>query len=135
LGGVDTPAVGGALGVERTLAILKERQKTADTSAVPRSRVFLVQLGDKAKKEGLRMIEEFRKAGIPVREALGRESITAQLKVANKVSAELTIILGQKEVLDNVVIIREMDTGVQETIPADKLMNEIKKRLKKRRKK
>lgn len=80
------------------------------------------------------MLEEFRKAGIPMREAFGRESVTAQLKVADKMGVDLTIIMGQKEVLDKVVIIREMDTGMQEIIPAEKIVNEIKKRLKKKAK-
>lgn len=130
LGGKDTPAVGGAMGIERVLALLEDEKEEYEYPSP--SRVFLVQLGDMAKKRGLVLLEEFRRANIKVGEAFGRESITAQLKVANKVGADLAIILGQKEVLDDVAIIREMDTGSQEIIPMAKLMDEVRKRLKKK---
>jgi len=41
------------------------------------------------------------------------------------------LIFGQKEALDHTVILREMDTGVQETIPLEKIVDALKKRLKK----
>jgi len=131
LGGKDTPAVGGAMGIERVLAIVAGRSQE-EYEYPGRARVFIVQLGGMAKKRALVFMEELRGANIKAGEAFGRESITAQLKVANKMGADLAIILGQKEVLDNVAIIREMDTGSQEIIPMAKLLDEIKKRLKKK---
>ncbi|MEX2007927.1 MAG: histidine--tRNA ligase [Candidatus Spechtbacterales bacterium] len=132
LGGGEVPAVGGAIGIERTLDVLRAQSKGAPQQEPT---IFLVQLGDRAKKQALLLYEEFRKAGVSVGEAFGRGSITAQLKVANKVGAPFAIILGQKEVLDHVVIIREMETGTQETVPEEKLVREIKKRLEKKNKK
>ena len=130
LGGQDTPAVGGAMGIERVLAIVKQQGKEISAPHAPQ--VFLVQLGDLAKKKALVLFEDFRRAGIPLRESFGRDSISSQLKVANKLGIDLTIIIGQKEVLDKVAIIREMNTGVQETVLEERLINEIKKRLKKK---
>lgn len=129
LGGRTTPGVGGAIGVERVIQLIKEKKKEPKMPQQPR--VFIVQLGDTAKKKAFYFFEEFRKAGVPVREALGRDSISAQLKLANKFKADLAVIIGQKEALDGVAIIREMNTGSQETIPEEKLIGEIKKRLKK----
>jgi histidyl-tRNA synthetase len=43
---------------------------------------------------------------------------------------ELTLILGQKETLDGTVIIKNMTTGVQETVSMEKLIDNIKKKLK-----
>ncbi|OGZ62026.1 MAG: histidine--tRNA ligase [Candidatus Spechtbacteria bacterium RIFCSPLOWO2_01_FULL_46_10] len=130
LGGRPTPAVGGAIGMERTLKIVSESVKDAKTSAGPA--VSLIQVGMNAKKKTLCIMEDFREAGIAVHEAFGRGSLTAQLKAANKAEVYLTVIVGQQEVRDNVAIIREMDTGNQETIPQEKLIQEIKKRLKKK---
>lgn len=132
LGGTEAPAVGGTIGVERLLQVLAEKGKEPKKSA--ESRVFFVQLGKAAKRKAFLLFEELRKANIPVRESLGRDSISAQLKVANKLGVDLAVIIGQKEVIDEVAIIREMDTGTQEIIPEEKLIPEIKKRLKKKKK-
>ncbi|HAM95416.1 TPA: histidine--tRNA ligase, partial [Candidatus Azambacteria bacterium] len=44
---------------------------------------------------------------------------------------QISLILGQKEVMDGNIILREMSSGVQEIIPLEKILNEVKKRLKK----
>jgi histidyl-tRNA synthetase len=57
--------------------------------------------------------------------------LKAQLRIADKLGVDYTLILGQKEVLDQVIILREMKTGKQSTIKQDKIVKELKKRLKK----
>ena len=128
LGGPDTPGVGIAIGVDRVLELMKVQDRQPQRPREPR--VFLVQLGDRAKKKAFKLIEEFRKANIPVREALGRDSISAQLKFANKFGVDLAVIIGQKEALDNIAIIRDMESGNQEIVSEEKLVIEIRKRLK-----
>ncbi len=123
-----TPAVGGALGIERVLDIAKEVSSKYETVT---PKVFIVQLGERAKKQSLVLIEEFRRANLRFGEAVGRDSLTSQLRIADKMGVDFVVILGQKEVLDKVVLIREMGTGLQEVVPMDKLIPEIKKRLKK----
>lgn len=93
-------------------------------------KVFLTHLGDLAKRKGLSLLEELRQGGIDARESLGRDSIKSQLNLAEKMGAPLALILGQKEVLDNTVIVREVQSGIQETIPQEKLIEFLKKRLK-----
>lgn len=127
LGGKPAPAVGFGAGVERIIAEMKRLK--VRLGGRPASRVFLVQLGELAKKKGLALLEEFRKADIPVVEALGRHSIRSQMKIADKLGVKLALILGQKEALAGELIIRDMTSGAQETVPMAKAMNEIKKRL------
>jgi len=130
LGGKPTPAVGGSIGVERV--INEMRRRDVKVSAIkPKTRVFLAQLGDMAKKKSLKLFEEFRKNNINVSESFGRDSIKAQLRVADRLGADIALIIGQKEALDGTIILREMESGVQEIIPTEKIINEIKKRLKK----
>ena len=136
LGGKETPAVGGAMGIERVLACVAEQQAKKQGESVAtkqRASVFLVQLGNKAKKQLLFLLRDLQKAHIPTGEAFGRDSISSQLKVADKLGAKIAIILGQKEVFDNVAIIREMETGVQEIVPMAKLIPTIKERLKQKK--
>ncbi|MDO8633498.1 MAG: His/Gly/Thr/Pro-type tRNA ligase C-terminal domain-containing protein, partial [Candidatus Wildermuthbacteria bacterium] len=75
--------------------------------------------------------EELRRANINVAESVGRDSLRAQLARADKLGAEFTLILGQREVLDNTIVVREMAKGTQETVKLEKVVEEVKKRLKK----
>jgi histidyl-tRNA synthetase len=129
LGGEATPAVGFALGMDR---IVNEMKKTgAKSYKPPQPRVFLAQLGTFAKRKSLRMFEALERSGIVVAESFGRGSLKSQLKIADRLGVELTLILGQKEAIDKTVIIKEMASGMQEVVNAEKIVDEVKKRLKK----
>ncbi|TSC56697.1 MAG: histidyl-tRNA synthetase [Parcubacteria group bacterium Greene0714_21] len=129
LGNKDVPASGAAAGVERIVFLMKELGMSVQISQTPK--VFLAQLGESAKKKSVKLLEELRQANIPVAESLGRDSLRAQLARADKLEVAFTLILGQREVLDNTIVIRRMDNGIQETLKIDKVVEEIKKRLKK----
>lgn len=128
LGGENTPAIGFGLGVERLIAEMKRVQ--AKPYKAPKPKVFMAQLGDLAKKKSLKLFSEMEKNGILVAESFGRGSLKSQLRVADKLEVEMTLILGQKEALDGTVIIKNMATGVQEIVNMEKLVDIIKRRLK-----
>jgi histidyl-tRNA synthetase len=128
LGGEDTPAIGFGLGLDR-IALEMKRSNTKVYKA-PTPRVFLAQLGDLAKKKSLNIFSELEKNGIVVAESFGRGSLKSQLRVADKLKVELTLIIGQKEALDGTVIVKNMKTGSQETVTVEKLINAVKKILK-----
>jgi len=85
-----------------------------------------------AKRKGLKLFEEFRKAKIPIGESFGRDSLKAQLARADKLGANHALILGQKEALEGSIIIRDMKTGKQKTVKLEKVVTEIRKQLKKK---
>jgi len=128
LGNRQTPAVGMACGVERLIAVMKAKEIVPPSESA--DRVFLVHAGELAKRKTLGLMKKLEAAGIPVSEALSKESLKAQLKAADKEKAALALILGQKEVYESAVIIRDMRTGLQESVASDKILEEIKKRLK-----
>ena len=128
LGGEDTPAVGFAIGIDR---LINEMKKTgAKAYQQPKPRVFLAQLGNLAKRKSLKMFEALERSGIVVAESFGRGSLKSQLKIADRLGVELTLILGQKESIDKTVIMKEMASGMQEVVNAEKIVDEVKKRLK-----
>jgi len=129
LGGKETPAVGGAAGIERIISLMKE--KAIRFKKEKKSEIFLAQLGNLAKRKSLKLIEDFRKEGILISESLGRDSLKAQLKMADRIGIKYTLILGQKEALEGTIIIRDMKTGGQETMRLERVIAEMKKRLKK----
>jgi len=128
LGGKDTPAVGGAAGIERIIDSIKKEKIRFPKP--PRPQIFLAQLGVLAKRKSLKLLEEFRKADLPIAATLGKNSLKAQLSRANKIGAKYVLILGQKEALEGKILIRDMKTGKQETIKIEKVVEEMKRRLK-----
>lgn len=98
---------------------------------IPPEKVFLAQLGELAKKKSFAVIEILRLAGIPVAEILGRDSIKSQLKVAERLGIKLALIIGQKEAIDGTVIVREVSSAIQETMPQQKLVEFLRRKLKK----
>jgi len=128
LGGKDVPAFGAAAGVERIVSLMKELELVSVTESLPR--IFLAQLGDEPKKKSLKLLEEFRKAKINVAESLGRDSLRTQLARADKLDVEYSLIFGQREVIDGTIVIRKMDTGEQKIVKLDKVIDEMKSRLK-----
>ncbi len=129
LGGKDTPAMGAALGVDRIVAVMKNAGiKVGEEKKV---KVFLAQLGGLGKKKSLKLFEEMRQAGISAGESFDRDSLKSQLKIADKYGAKYTLLLGQREALEGTVILRDMETGKQESLKLDTAVAEIKKRLRK----
>jgi histidyl-tRNA synthetase len=126
IGGKDTPAVGASAGVERALAVAKE----SGLRPMPtKKKVFLVHVGAVTKRKSLSLIEELRQNNIPVLEALGKGSLSAQLERASKAGSPIALIFGQKEAFEKSIIIRDMETGEQELVPLGSIVKEIKKRM------
>ncbi|MFQ6049844.1 MAG: histidine--tRNA ligase [Candidatus Paceibacterales bacterium] len=128
LGGKDTPAMGAAAGIDRIIILMKEKAIRLPKEIKPQ--FFLAQLGNLAKGKSLKLMEDFRKARIPISEFLGRDSLRAQLKMADRIGARYTLILGQKEALEGTIIIRNMKTGRQKTVKTEKIVSRMKKLLK-----
>ena len=95
-----------------------------------KQKVFLAQLGDLAKRKSLGLMEMLRQGGIGVVESLGRDSMKSQLNVAARLGTESARMLGQKEALEETVIVRDVDSGMQETVSQQKLVEFLKKRIK-----
>lgn len=127
-GGGDVTAVGGAMGVERIILAMKGLDVKFSETQNPQ--VFLIQLGELAKRKSLKLLENFRNAKIQISESLGRDSLKAQLSIADKLRVKYVLILGQKEALDKIIIIKNMETGKQETVKLEKVVEEMKKKLK-----
>ncbi len=122
----DTPSVGAALGADRIMT------HPAFTAHPPRiikkPKIYFIQIGFDAKQKSFDVIEILRKAKIPVHHSLSKDKLSVQLAIAQKMEIPYTIILGQKEVIDGTIIVRDMHSHSQATVPIDKLAEYLKKK-------
>lgn len=125
LGGKETPAVGAAFGIERIMQAMKDMNLIDGPKS--KDKVFLAQIGILAKSKSLVLIESLRRAKIPVVESLGKDALKIQMTKASRIGSKFIIIIGQKEATENSAIIKNMETGRQETVALDKVVSKIKK--------
>lgn len=132
LGGKPTPAAGLALGLERSVSALRQYAEQNPIN-IPEEKfeVFFAQLGEEGKRRALKIMSELRGSGIKIAYNFLKNALKNQLEIANSLKVSYVIILGQKEVQDKTVIIRDMESGVQETIDQKKLEAVLKKKLNK----
>jgi len=129
LGGNPTPGSGFACGVERFITQIKETDAKVPDQA--KAEIFLAQLGPEARKKAIVLFEELQQAGFKVAENFSKSGLKPQLEMANKLGVKFTIILGQKEIIDDTIMIRDMENGIQEVVDYHKAVAEIRKRLEK----
>ena len=107
---------------------LLEAQKVAVTKEI-KNDVFLVPLGELASKKSLRLFRDLTSEQISVYDHFGTVGVKNQLKAAETYKAPIALIIGQKEAVDEMVILRDVKSGMQEIISYDKIVEEVKKRL------
>ncbi|MBI4433324.1 histidine--tRNA ligase [Candidatus Uhrbacteria bacterium] len=131
LGGRPTPATGLAFGLDRIMYKMREAVSDGRLAApvAPTPTIYLAQLGDQAKRKAMRLYEELLAQQFTVASHFAKDALKAQLEYATSLNTRLTLILGQKEVIDGTIIIREMSSGIQEIIAYEKIVPEIRKRL------
>jgi len=123
LGGKQIPAVGFAAGFERILIAMDE----VDTDQkIQADKIYLIGLGDAVRPTMLKILGEARKAGLIMEFDSLRRSIKSQMREANKIGASLAIIIGDKELKDKSVQIKDLKNGQQESIPIDSIISYIK---------
>ncbi|PIR93100.1 histidine--tRNA ligase [Candidatus Falkowbacteria bacterium CG10_big_fil_rev_8_21_14_0_10_43_10] len=128
MGGRPTPALGWGLGVERIILKIKENNIPLADDGKPD--IFLAQLGEASKRKAMIFFEELRKKKYKAAQNFVKDNLKSQLELADKLGVKLTLIIGQKEMMDETVIIRDMESGMQEVFDFKKVYEELDKRLK-----
>ena len=113
LGGDSTPAIGFAAGIERLILSLNLQEHDIFTN----SHIYIISLGENALKfsstvaNNLRINNNLKVVTHPL-----RKNLKSQMKEANKLNVSYVIIIGEDEIQNNNVIIKNMETGEQENI-------------------
>ncbi len=117
----DVPAIGVAI------LIQPDHLKRTANKAEVRPKFYFIQFAFEAKLKSLKIIEMLRQAKIPVHQSLSKDKLTAQIASAEKMNIPYIIIMGQKEALENSVVVRHMNSRSQETIKIENLVKYLKK--------
>ena len=88
---------------------------------------YLVQLGSTAKIKALNIVEMLRKQKIHVYHSITKDKITGQLSGAEYMGASHVLIMGQKEAIENTMVVRSIANREQETVPLSQLAEHLKK--------
>ena len=120
----EVPAVGVGLGVERIF--MTQGYKRQDPRIIKHPKVYFIQLGTHAKMRSLNIIEILRNAKVPIMQALNKDSLGSQLASAEKMKIPYAIIFGEKEFIDDTVIVRDMNTRSQDTVKIADLAKYVK---------
>ena len=122
LGGSPVGAIGFALGIERLLLATSSKPEAASQNLV-----YIITLGEKAKVEGLRLLDNLRQSGITADTDYECKSLKGAMRRANDLSARSVLIIGEDELKKNVVTLKDMVKGEQKEMPLEELLEELKK--------
>jgi histidyl-tRNA synthetase len=124
LGGPTTPGVGFGLGLERVLlAMDREGRPPPERDRWGREGVFVVAIGDEARHEARAVVRELRDIGYRAESALEDRPLKAQLKMADRAGGTYAVIIGEQEMRDGVVTVRDMEKGTQERMKRKELVS------------
>ncbi|MGH7438615.1 MAG: histidine--tRNA ligase [Polyangiaceae bacterium] len=114
LGGPPVPAIGFAAGLERLLIASDD---SAASSAVD---ALVASLGEACTAPALALARDLRKAGVRTQADTRGGSLKSQLRRANALGAKVVLILGESEIAEGVVQVKDLDGRTQERMtPAD----------------
>jgi histidyl-tRNA synthetase len=126
LGGSPTPGVGFAAGIERTVLLMKAQNVPVPTPSAPP--VFIAYLGDAARMHAVRSLARLRESGIGAQIAMSG-SLKSQLRQADKRGARFAVIIGEDEIAQGMVTLRNLVLGTQEAVPVILLDDAIQQQM------
>ena len=119
LGGSPSPAIGFGLGIERLLLRLEETGVT-----IPQREkldLYVAPLGEKASVYAQKLVYSLRRAGVKTETDHTGRGLRAQMKYADKLGCRYSVVLGDNEIENGEVAVKNMETGEQTQVKLDKL--------------
>ncbi len=124
LGGPALPGVGFGMGIERLLLTME-----ACGAQIPMPDsvdVFIIAIGSEAKGTALKYLKELRKEGFKAEIDINERNVKGQFKYADKIGAKYTIILGEEELKNNRITLKDMEKSEQRETDINQFINELK---------
>jgi histidyl-tRNA synthetase len=125
LGGPDIPATGFAIGLDRLTEIASAN--SADLVKTPD--LFIAALGEKSRSLAFEWNCALCLEGVKSEMEFGDKSLKSQMKQAHRLGAKHVLIVGDNEIKEGKVILRDMETKDQVSIPIENIVENIKLKL------
>ncbi|MFH0714260.1 MAG: histidine--tRNA ligase [Candidatus Diapherotrites archaeon] len=125
-GGPPTPAVGWSLGVDRLIDLVAKGKAERPRAWKTKTKVLVVPIGLEAGKEALRIAKELRSMGIPTENDLMQRNLQKNLEFASKRGIPFVAIVGENELKEKALLVKELQSGKQFKVRFGKL-DELKK--------
>ena len=122
--GPSTPGVGFGMGIERLLIVLEKAGIQIPTP--PPMELFIIGLGEAGLKEAVRLIHKLRDNNIKCDKDYMARSLKAQMKYANKMNARYITVIGEDEINNNKIKVKNMENGSEEEIQLNQLLEYMK---------
>ena len=117
LGGQPTPALGFAMGIERLMLVMKaENIEPPDEDVCD---LYIAALGEDAELRAFSLAQELRNASISAESDIVGRGLRAQMKYANKIQARYSMVIGDDDLSNNSVKVKNMKTGESFDAPLD----------------
>jgi histidyl-tRNA synthetase len=127
LGGRSVPGVGFGIGLERLLIALEAQEVTLPDPRKPL--VWIAAQSDAARESNMKLIAELRSAGIPSdTDATGR-SLKSQFKLADREKAAWCVIVGDQELANHTVMLKNLATGEQTAVARDQVAQRLQEAI------
>ncbi|MGW7332915.1 histidine--tRNA ligase, partial [Streptomyces sp. NPDC054840] len=123
IGGPALPSVGWALGVDRTVLALEAEGIELDIPAT--TTVFAVALGE-AKATVFGLVTQLRKAGVAADMSYGGKGLKGAMKDANRSGARFAVVVGERDLAEGVVQLKDMESGEQTAVPVAELVDTVR---------
>ena len=128
IGGPEMPGVGFGMGLERLLLVLESIKKLPENDENPD--IFIANIGERADVFVQKLIYELRKDGISAERDYLSRSVKAQMKYANKLFANFAAVIGDDDIENNRINVKNMATGESEDVSFSELSEYLKNALK-----
>ena len=125
-GNEEIPAVGFSPGLERILLIMEERRLYPDDLATNSADVLVTIWNEETAVESLKLANELRQKGLRVTVYPQADKLGKQFKYANQIDVQYVCVLGETEIAENKVTLKNMKTGDQKTVAREDIAGELK---------
>lgn len=115
LGGPDLPSVGFGTGIERILQTLLAQNPECITKTA--LTLFLIPMGEEETKKALTLQKELREANISVQTDYSGKKLNRSLSYANQIGAKFVGILGDQELKEQAITLKDMKAGTSSKVP------------------
>ncbi len=122
-GGKGVPAVGFAIG-DAVIEELMKREGVWPEEEL-KTDVYVLPVSKDARKEATEIVKQLRKKNLKVETDLKNRNVSAQLNYANYIGAEKVIIVGKRDLKENKVTVKEMESGEERLISLDKVVEKV----------